>query len=411
MSESNRVFLQIQFIKTNLREAITDILIQNSHAHIKQMIAIDTLNDNTGELDHIKKSIKHEYREFVKIKKLYDQARIINKEGIEVIRVNYNRGNPIIVPDDELQSKEDRYYFKESIKLHHNEIYMSPFDLNIENGEIEKPYKPMIRLATPLTDKNKNNYGIVVLNYLGRRLLDDISNIGENEYSQTMLLNSNGYWLKSTDKKDEWGFMFPDKKDLTFKNRYPEVWKNMQPLESGVYQNSKGLFSFQRVYPTHVHHEDIECFQDHKKESRLDHWIAISFIPNDILQNKFKKFKNITQLITIISIVLLSFFVIALAFYGENKKQLQTYQQKLIIELQEALDNIQVLSGLVPICAKCKSIRDDSGYWHILETYMEKHSDASFSHGLCPNCLKEMYGNEPWFDEMDYNENKPDKPT
>jgi hypothetical protein len=61
-------------------------------------------------------------------------------------------------------------------------------------------------------------------------------------------------------------------------------------------------------------------------------------------------------------------------------------------ELQDALDKVNVLSGLLPICCSCKKIRDDDGYWQQVETFVEKHSDARFTHGLCPNCMDELYG-------------------
>jgi PAS domain S-box-containing protein len=59
--------------------------------------------------------------------------------------------------------------------------------------------------------------------------------------------------------------------------------------------------------------------------------------------------------------------------------------------LQESLDHIKTLSGLLPICANCKKIRNDQGYWEQVETYIKQHSDAEFTHGLCPDCLKELY--------------------
>ena len=65
--------------------------------------------------------------------------------------------------------------------------------------------------------------------------------------------------------------------------------------------------------------------------------------------------------------------------------------QKKNADLERAKEKIKTLSGLVPICAHCKSIRDDGGYWSMLETYIQKHSDATFSHGICPKCAKEMY--------------------
>jgi DNA-binding response OmpR family regulator len=67
-------------------------------------------------------------------------------------------------------------------------------------------------------------------------------------------------------------------------------------------------------------------------------------------------------------------------------------REKLIRELQFALDNIKTLQGLIPICANCKKIRDDKGYWSQVEEYIAGHTDAKFSHGVCPECAKKLYG-------------------
>ncbi len=72
-------------------------------------------------------------------------------------------------------------------------------------------------------------------------------------------------------------------------------------------------------------------------------------------------------------------------------KQVQEEREKLIVELQQALSEVKVLSGLLPICASCKKIRDDKGYWNRIETYIGKHSNAQFSHGICPECAKKLY--------------------
>jgi DNA-binding response OmpR family regulator len=61
-------------------------------------------------------------------------------------------------------------------------------------------------------------------------------------------------------------------------------------------------------------------------------------------------------------------------------------------ELEDAFDSIKTLKGLIPICSHCKSIRDDDGFWNRVESYIEKHSDALFSHGICPDCLRKHYG-------------------
>ncbi len=73
------------------------------------------------------------------------------------------------------------------------------------------------------------------------------------------------------------------------------------------------------------------------------------------------------------------------------RKQTEAERDILIHDLQEALANVKSLSGLLPICASCKKIRDDKGYWSQVESYIQKHSDATFTHGMCPECLKKWY--------------------
>jgi PAS domain S-box-containing protein len=73
-----------------------------------------------------------------------------------------------------------------------------------------------------------------------------------------------------------------------------------------------------------------------------------------------------------------------------RRKAADKEREALITELQEALSKIKTLSGLLPICAWCKKIHDDKGYWKKVETYVEEHSDASFTHGICPECLKKV---------------------
>ena len=75
--------------------------------------------------------------------------------------------------------------------------------------------------------------------------------------------------------------------------------------------------------------------------------------------------------------------------YALERGRLVREQKRLNHELREALENVNVLSGLLPICACCKKIRDDKGYWSEVETYMKKHSDVSFTHGYCPGCYQD----------------------
>ncbi len=73
------------------------------------------------------------------------------------------------------------------------------------------------------------------------------------------------------------------------------------------------------------------------------------------------------------------------------KHKLEQENAKLLSELQDMLAHVRTLRGLLPICAWCKKIRDDAGYWQEVETYIHKHSSAEFSHGICPGCQEKFH--------------------
>ena len=74
-----------------------------------------------------------------------------------------------------------------------------------------------------------------------------------------------------------------------------------------------------------------------------------------------------------------------------ERKRSEAEKEGLIVDLQKALVEVRKLSGMLPICASCKRIRNDEGYWQQIESYIAAHSEAVFSHGVCPDCAKELY--------------------
>ena len=83
----------------------------------------------------------------------------------------------------------------------------------------------------------------------------------------------------------------------------------------------------------------------------------------------------------------------------EIRQQAEAEKERLIIELQASIKEINTLSGLLPICSSCKKIRDDKGYWNLIEEYIQNHSGAQFSHGICDECAEKLYGHETWYRE------------
>ena len=76
---------------------------------------------------------------------------------------------------------------------------------------------------------------------------------------------------------------------------------------------------------------------------------------------------------------------------SSQRKQIEAERNQLIKSLQDSLAKIKTLSGMLPICASCKNVRDDKGYWNQIETYIHNHSEAQFTHGICPECAKKLY--------------------
>ena len=97
----------------------------------------------------------------------------------------------------------------------------------------------------------------------------------------------------------------------------------------------------------------------------------------------------ILWILGIVGILLYSGFL----FKSEDKRsQIAREKENLIDELKEVITQVKTLKGLIPICASCKKIRDDKGFWNNVEEYISDKTEAEFSHGICPDCMKSIYG-------------------
>jgi hypothetical protein len=74
-----------------------------------------------------------------------------------------------------------------------------------------------------------------------------------------------------------------------------------------------------------------------------------------------------------------------------DRKKIEEERERLILKLRDALSKVRTLSGMLPICASCKKIRNDKGYWEQIETYLRDRSEADFTHGICPDCAQRLY--------------------
>jgi PAS domain S-box-containing protein len=89
-----------------------------------------------------------------------------------------------------------------------------------------------------------------------------------------------------------------------------------------------------------------------------------------------------------------SYSIIAIAQDVTESRHAEAERERLISQLAEALARVRTLEGMLPICATCKAIRDEEGQWHRIESYLRQHSRARFSHGICPDCARDLYPDE-----------------
>jgi PAS domain S-box-containing protein len=239
--ERNRLATQKEVICRFIKTIATDVLVVSRHSELRMLL-------DTGAPRH-QKALSREFLWFARIKKVYDQVRCIDAGGMETLRVNFNNGDPYIVPSHALQFKGERYYFKDTLALLENQVFVSPFDLNIEQGKIELPPKPMIRFGTPIFNGDGEKKGVVVLNYLGADMLANLWEEAGNSAATTLLVNTDGYYLRGPAPEDEWGFMYPDKRDRTFAKGFPEAWGKISTAETGQFIDSGGIFTFTTIRP------------------------------------------------------------------------------------------------------------------------------------------------------------------
>lgn len=223
---------------------------------------------------------------FSNAKQVYDQIRWIDETGMERLRVNFQEPGPKRTPAGALQDKGGRYYFSDANNLGRGGIFVSPLDLNIDDGRIEVPHKPTIRLGAPVFAANGARRGIILLNYAADDMLNQLSRVSADAGKQAWLVNQDGYWLKGPQAADEWGFML-DRKEANMSVRYPDAWQRIRSAESGQFESAEGLWSFHTTFPlleagkaAFGNHEGPSAGRD-MPDGRQFEWKVISLIPTE----------------------------------------------------------------------------------------------------------------------------------
>lgn len=301
-----------------LQEVHGDVLFLSELSSLK-----DVINSNNKKA---KTDLEKDFLSFSNEKKIFHQIRYIDENGQEIVNVHSKNGISEIISDN-LQNKKDRYYFTEAMNLKSGDIFISPLDLNVENGEIENrgteeepAYIPVIRYATPVFDSEGISKGIVIINIYAEHFLEHIHK-EQKKGELIFLLDNNGFYLSHPVFEKEFGFMFGN--DETIYNDYPTIASNLlSNKETKILEVGDLLVSFRYIYPqqeiTKTEGQETQVKQESKemlikgaiKNAEEDNfWVLVSIKSKEDVFSLSDKLRS-----EFLLIVLSTMFIVGLAF-------------------------------------------------------------------------------------------------
>ncbi len=244
---------------------------------------------------------------------VYDKIRWIDENGKERLRVEYDEPTARIARKSELEGKDDRGYFRKTVKLNEGEIYVSPIRLHGETVPTGTARFSVIRFGMPLFDAEGKRRGIILVNYSADYLLNQFESEISAHQNSVWLLNKDGYWLKGQSRADEFGFMF-GRDDLTMAQRYPKAWEKIADSEKGQFETNEGLWTFSTAYPFKPIQDRRGSFKSLSipKKNGGYAWKVVSLLPAENYYAGIVDFRK--NLASGMALLLLLFFVFSWRF-------------------------------------------------------------------------------------------------
>ncbi len=295
----------------------------------------------------------------------YSQLRVLDLNGIEVIRVEFQDGRTVIVQQENLQDKSNRYYFQEALQLVAGNVAVSPFDLNEENGQLDIPFNPTLRAVTPIQGDVSGEIGAyLVLNYSGERILGQLENLESHAGEDLILANSQGYLFTGMMEAMRWGFMFDNGRENTLASAFPEIWQELQYQQSNNLINDNRMFSFAYIC------DDINCQDNFLNSSVVSQlpfsgadfpWLILVYQPVDVI-SMMNSLNSITSIPYLLLVLLLGVFLLAL----RNSVSLAERSEALRESNSELSQLEQLLSGFLNYSSTIAYAKDASGRFKLV---------------------------------------------
>ncbi|MDH5436289.1 MAG: PDC sensor domain-containing protein, partial [Gammaproteobacteria bacterium] len=225
---TQRISREGELLQLHIKEMEQDAVIATSLTSVKLALVGDkkTRNENRRQVEIYLKELLHE-------NKNYFQVRLIDIYGNEIVRVDRTGGELIVMPESSLQNKAKRSYYKETLKLASEEIYLSEINLNREYGKVVEPHRPTIRAATPVIIKESGQMvGMVVINMDIGNEFEKIKMNYQNDAKSLYITNDKGGYLAHPDNDRVYGFDLG--KQYRVQEEFPQLAKLFLPENKDV---------------------------------------------------------------------------------------------------------------------------------------------------------------------------------
>lgn len=267
------------------------------------------------QADKIRTQLEQTYQRLIEQRPEIQQIRYIDNQGLERIRVDRTHEGIIVRYGSNLQFKGDRYYFSESINSV-DSTWISPLDLNVENGQVERPIRPTVRAATKVIGDNGSR-GILIINFDETSLINTLKQ--EIGGSDTWLINQDGYFILSPNNT-EWGWIL-DKPEHNASATFDAVWQVLKGnrLENSHFINSNQYWA-----------SSIEPTLLGQTVDNTHYWL-VSKVPDEIIQSI-----NTARVIALLALIALLVLIFWTARFLEQLTNELVSERKIALEHSKA---------------------------------------------------------------------------
>lgn len=261
----------------------------------------------------------------------YSQFRLINIDGNEVLRLVRTEDGKILNVKN-LQSKLRENYFQRTIALDSSKIYLSPLNLNVELGKIEKPYKPMIRGSAPIFSKDGTKLGMVVINFYAKELLEMLND--KLRHSFYLIDNKGKFLSNSDDRKTEFEHITDPNSQNDFASVFPDLWKKIIKKDDSLINYNSELFVINKLDFKEEISKSSLIKEKYTELNTSNKWFLISRITN---ADVFKASMSFYTALLMINL----FFLLIIIYVANGEIKNEKIKEQYVLRLRKKKNRLQ----------------------------------------------------------------------